>query len=144
MSSTIGASGHMGQSWIDRGEHLPPLLRAPEAQRALFAALEEDAHFSHHLHANGLSPEIGREFVFGGFLQFMAKFGFTLQKSKLSHGSQAATSEHSAAQPVRLISSSAIMRQMDTKRPKVAAVMSVSDKAIELLRAKSVKEIARF
>lgn len=140
MSSTIGATSESKQGWIARGEHLPPLLRTPEAQRALLAAMAEDEIFSRHLKPNGLSPAAGQEFVFGGFLQFMARYGFTLQRTRLTKGDMSADPSEQQRETDHRVAATSIVRQMSPKRHKALATMDVSSRAVELLQRLAVKK----
>lgn len=68
--------------WRKDGKHLPRFLRDPQDQKALIASM-------HYFTCKADCPEldeitmlIGENYIFNFFLWFMARHGYTLQKTR--------------------------------------------------------------
>jgi len=64
--------------WLKSGEYLPPELRDFHDQKDLFKAMHNTIH---NANENG-NPRDGHIYVVDTFLWYMARCGYTLQKSR--------------------------------------------------------------
>jgi len=70
------------QAWLDRAEHLPVPLRDFHSQKDVFLAINELMDMSSNTIAATVDPVAGHVYVVDVFLQFMARRGYTLQRSR--------------------------------------------------------------
>lgn len=70
------------ETWMKSGEYLPPPLRDFHDQKDLFKAIHDTINVGGHDYAKEVSWIAGQCYVIDIFLWFMAKRGYTLQRSR--------------------------------------------------------------
>lgn len=69
--------------WMTSGTYLPPRLRDFHDQKDVFKAIHQLITVDKHEYAKDVSWVVGQCYVIDIFLWFMAKRGYTLQKSRM-------------------------------------------------------------
>lgn len=69
-------------AWLEGQQHLPSTLRDFHDQKDLFAALHELSDVESHELAGSIDRVAGQSYVIDVFLWFMARRGYTLQRSR--------------------------------------------------------------
>lgn len=70
------------QQWLDSAEYLPPPLRDFHDQKDVFKAMHEIIDVDEHEYAKSVNWRDGQCYVIDIFLWFMARRGYTLQRSR--------------------------------------------------------------
>ncbi len=68
--------------WMRSGEYLPPFMRDFHDQKEVFKTIHETVDTGKHEYTRGVSWVTGHCYVIDIFLWFMAKRGWTLQRSR--------------------------------------------------------------
>ena len=68
--------------WMKSGEYLPPILRDFHDQKDLFKTMHQIVMVDKHEYCKEVSWIAGQCYVIDIFLWFMARRGYTLQKSR--------------------------------------------------------------
>ena len=71
------------QTWLDEGRHLPECLRDFHDQKDIFKAIHETTKVEDHPYAGEVNWRTGQCYVIDIFLWWMAKRGYTLQRSRM-------------------------------------------------------------
>lgn len=69
-------------AWLENGSHLPPPLRDFHDQKDLFKAVHEIINLQGNDIAQKVDWVTGQVYVIDVFLRFMARRGYTLQRSR--------------------------------------------------------------
>ena len=69
-------------AWLENGSHLPPPLRDFHDQKDLFKAVHEIINLKGNDIAQKVDWVTGQVYVIDVFLRFMARRGYTLQRSR--------------------------------------------------------------
>jgi hypothetical protein len=69
-------------AWLKSGAYLPPPLRDFHAQKDTFKAIHSIINVAGHPYAKPVDWIVGQCYVIDIFLWFMAKRGYTLQRSR--------------------------------------------------------------
>jgi hypothetical protein len=69
-------------AWLESQQHLPSPLRDFHDQKDLFAAMHDLADVQGHQLAGAVDRIAGQSYVIDVFLWFMARRGYTLQRSR--------------------------------------------------------------
>jgi hypothetical protein len=72
-------------AWMKAGEHLPRVMRDFHDQKDLFKAMHETVDVRGHEYAGKVDWVTGQCYVIDVFLWFMARRGYTLQRSRAKH-----------------------------------------------------------
>lgn len=70
------------QQWRDSGKHLPEFLRDFHDQKDLFKTIHETTRVENHSYCKEISWITGQCYVIDIFLWAMARYGYTLQKTR--------------------------------------------------------------
>lgn len=70
------------QKWREEGKHLPTFLRDFHDQKNLFKYLHETIDFENDPHLSKINWIDGHIYTIDIFLYVLAKYGYTLQKSR--------------------------------------------------------------
>lgn len=71
------------QQLLDSGKYLPPILRDFHDQKDIFKAMHEIVNVEGHDYAKKVDWVSGQCYVIDIFLWFMARRGYTLQRSRV-------------------------------------------------------------
>ncbi|WP_334166286.1 hypothetical protein [Achromobacter mucicolens] len=69
-------------AWLENGSHLPPPLRDFHDQKDVFKAMHDIINVQGHEYARSVDWVTGQCYVIDIFLWFMARRGYTLQRSR--------------------------------------------------------------
>lgn len=69
-------------TWMDEAKYLPPPMRDFHDQKQIFKAMHDLIEVDKHAYAKDVSWVVGQCYVIDVFLWFMAKRGYTLQRSR--------------------------------------------------------------
>ena len=69
-------------AWLQSGKHLPPALRDFHDQKGVFKSMHEIVNVQGHEYAKEIGWIVGQCYVIDIFLWFMARRGYTLQRSR--------------------------------------------------------------
>ncbi len=81
-ASSPGPTAEDLESWMKASKYLPPILRDFHDQKDCFKAIHEIVAVERHEYAKGVAWTVGQCYVIDIFLWFMARRGYTLQKSR--------------------------------------------------------------
>lgn len=70
------------REWVKSGNYLPPIMRDFHDQKDIFKTIHETVAVEKHEYAGGVSWMVGQCYVIDIFLWWMAKHGYTLQRSR--------------------------------------------------------------
>ncbi len=88
-------------AWMKSGKYLPPRLRDFHDQKDLFKAMHQIIDVEKHSYAKDVGWVEGQCYVIDIFLWFMARRGYTLQKSRQRFEFNDLDAEVKAAKEVR-------------------------------------------
>lgn len=71
--------------WLKSGAYLPDVLRDFHDQKDVFKAIHETINVSNHQYAGNVDWVTGQCYVIDIFLWWMARRGYTLQRSRARH-----------------------------------------------------------
>lgn len=90
------------EAWLDAGKHLPEPLRDFHDQKDVFRAMHDITDMQHNELARTVNWMTGHCYVIDVFLRFMARRGYTLQRTR-QHGAfrdlEADVRQHKAQTP---------------------------------------------
>jgi hypothetical protein len=78
----VGTGPSALEEWMKAGQYLPPALRDFHDQKDVFKAMHDIVDVNGHEYAKSVSWRDGQCYVIDIFLWFMAKRGYTLQRSR--------------------------------------------------------------
>lgn len=70
------------KAWCEEGKHLPKIMRDFHAQKDIFKTMHDLTDVAGHEYAKDISFVKGQCYIIDIFLWFMARHGYTLQKSR--------------------------------------------------------------